>query len=159
MGSKSIYQVSTCGLWWQFNTKEIPTLGCGWRRKFYAVQNSSVLIQHSCENSMAMRQPWGQATLVRATVLLDNSVLLLAGLLWPALVCSALFQWGIFSVSAQPGKSNLQWKGKVYSQSKRRAHLDRVFAPGPLIGLFSGKSGLQSFAVWLAWKAVSDWSD
>lgn len=30
-------------------------------RKLHSIQNSSIVILHGCENSKAVRQPWGQA--------------------------------------------------------------------------------------------------
>ena len=44
-------------------------------------------------------------------------------LLWPAQVCSTLRWQDISSVSAQPLKPSLQWKGEVHSQSPRGASL------------------------------------
>ena len=114
----------------QFNANRNTQFRVQWRSKLYSVQNSSIVIKPDCENSTAVRQPWGQTPFR-----LDSSAphrsglvwsaLFCASLLWPTLVHSALLRQDILSVSAQLRKHSAQWKGKPPSQSHMGAGLYR----------------------------------
>ena len=85
------------------------------KMEIYAAQNSSIVLQHCCENRMDVRKPWGQ-------VPIGKTALLCASLLWPAVVCSSKLSWG--NAVFRP-----QRKGKMFSQSQRGAHLYRQESP------------------------------
>ena len=132
--------LSTDGYWcWhQFNTNSNPQVEVRWRRKLFSA-NSSIVIQHSCENSVAVRRPWGQAPCQ-----LDHSVLpcysapLCSSLLCPMLVCSALLKhlWCFSSRVSAPEREiqSLVFDGKLkYTPraTEELTYIDKSPCPGP----------------------------
>lgn len=108
--------------------------------------NSSVVLQLNYEEAQLQDGPRVRRPLVLAPLQLHNSALHCSSqlhMLWsslphsPVLVCSALLQGDNFRVTLsmfqnQPGKSSLQWKGKLLSLSWKgaRGELTEVYAPG-----------------------------
>lgn len=74
------------------------------------------------ENVRVVRQPGCRFFSIEAALFCSClSTMFCASLLWPALVCSALLQWDIFGITAQPGKhiySFLDRKGKCSLRAK-----------------------------------------
>ena len=91
---------------------------------------SSLIMQHSCETSMVVGQSWAQPPQA-------SSVPLCSGLCWsvPPLLCSG----EVPSISAQPGKCNIRWKGNVHSQNQRGPGLR--LRKDPKTGIISWGSG------------------
>ena len=92
--------LSTKGHWHQFNTNRNSQFWMWWDRKLFSAKKSNVM-QHSCENSMAVRMLWGQAALGPHP---SQTTQLYSAPHWSALLSSVLFcstlLWGdIFSVS------------------------------------------------------------
>lgn len=123
INSNSMCQPMVCG------AKSMPTspqFEEQWRRKPYAVQNSSVMIQHDCKTALG-------PGLSLATQLWSAHFdgLICSAQCWSALCCTVLLHsspphlllwWGILGVSAQSGRHSLPLvEGEVGSWSQRKA--------------------------------------
>ena len=114
--------------WCQLNANDNSPFGV-WRQKLYSVPSSSVVIQHGCEESMAVRWLWGQDPPG-----LDSSACLLTGFLcFVPVRCalpSVLLQCSISSVSAPAGETVYSGKGKC-SLRARGSWLIQTEVPSP----------------------------
>lgn len=120
----------------------IPSLGCG-EGGNYSVQNSSTVIQHRCENSRAMRPPWGQDPLQLDSSALSPFCQVRSHPAPVLLPCSALHSAPVLNLqcfSSRLGKTVFSGKGK-WSLRARGELTYKDKSPGSwcLISLFSCK--------------------
>lgn len=126
--------------------------------------NSSIVIQHNCENSKAVKQLnsiigqlWNstaeeQHGCEKALFQVDSSALLC--LLWSS-ETSLMFQLQCFSSRQKNKVSSIWWKGSVLWDTGELTYIERNPHLWSLIGPPSCKWGLQILTVWLVQKALS----
>ena len=104
---------------------------CQCRRKLYSVQNSSIVIQPSCENSTAARRPKGQAHLQRGSSAPPWSALLHASPLCAVLICFAVL-WHLWCFSSERQMQPSVCGGKKKCAPRVRGdltYMDRTSCP------------------------------
>lgn len=150
--------MSTDGHWCQCHTNRKPPFGARYRGKFYSMQNSSIMIQHSCEAALGPGHPLARrlrstshwsALLCSLLPAVLWSAPFGASLLWPALVCSATLRYLLcFSSAEETCASVFGGNGKCAPGARGElAHIERNPHLWPLIGPSSFKLRLQLLKV------------
>lgn len=124
--------------------------------------NSSIVIQHCCENSTTVEKLGNVTAQLQSSIAveqhccpLDSSALVWFSPPCSAPLCSILLWWDLFNVSAPARETVFGGKRKCILWAGGWLTCIEVSVPWSLIGSSSYKWGLQILTVWLVQKALS----